>query len=138
MLLLKDSKLTLRNKMQLLKNYWKSLLIFVFIFYVTIIQTTHTPKVFIVPHQDKIFHFVLFFIFTFFLLKDYSSSKAVFQKKWRTSILIGISILYGGIIELIQGYILTYRTADWLDFLANSIGTISAFFLFKLWKQRNN
>lgn len=34
-------------------------------------------------------------------------------------------LIYGGSIELAQGYLTRNRTADWLDFLANLIGAVA-------------
>lgn len=49
-----------------------------------------------------------------------------------------LSIAWGGLMELAQWQIFTYRTADWLDFLANNIGAcIGVFFAFLLNKTRN-
>ena len=35
-----------------------------------------------------------------------------------------IAVAYGGLIELYQGYLLTDRVADWIDFTANVIGAL--------------
>jgi len=58
---------------------------------------------------------------------------------------IGYGLLYGGLIELAQMWLTTFRQADWNDFLANTLGVlvgvaihpwISAFLLNA--KSRNN
>lgn len=36
-------------------------------------------------------------------------------------------ILLGGMMELVQAYLTTYRSGDWLDFVADSIGVALAF-----------
>lgn len=36
----------------------------------------------------------------------------------------GLAVVFGGLIELHQGYILTNRTADIYDFIANCIGAL--------------
>jgi len=40
-------------------------------------------------------------------------------------------IVYGGLIELYQGFILTNRVADWTDFIANAIGTFIGWALYR-------
>ena len=34
---------------------------------------------------------------------------------------------FGGLIELMQAYLTTYRTGDWMDLLADSLGAIAAY-----------
>lgn len=38
----------------------------------------------------------------------------------------GIAVVYGGLTELMQGFLLVDRTADLLDFIANTAGAIAA------------
>ncbi len=40
-------------------------------------------------------------------------------------------IIYGGLIELLQEYVLLDRHGDWMDLLANSVGTFLGIWLFK-------
>lgn len=48
-------------------------------------------------------------------------------------------LAWGGLMELCQLFIFTYRSAEWLDFLANSIGaTLSLVMLRILWKSSKN
>lgn len=35
--------------------------------------------------------------------------------------------LYGGLVELMQAYLTTCRTGDWLDFAADSVGAVVAY-----------
>ena len=54
-------------------------------------------------------------------------------KKRALLLTVLISIAYGGLTELMQEYIVTSRTGDWFDLLADSIGTllgVSVFHLF--------
>lgn len=76
---------------------------------------------------DKLVHAFFYFVLTItsylYLSKDY--------KKFKNSVALRISaigsFIYGMIIEGLQ-HILPYkRSADWLDVLANGIGTLIAF-----------
>ena len=42
-------------------------------------------------------------------------------------------IIFGMVLEVLQGTLTTYRTADWNDGLANASGVIIAFFVSHLW-----
>ncbi|MCC5992073.1 MAG: VanZ family protein [Rhodobacteraceae bacterium] len=70
-----------------------------------------TPK-----HIDKLVHFIVFFCVAF----------PAFLGKIRLWPLTMIAlIIYGGVIELIQPQF--GRDADWIDFVANSLGVVAAF-----------
>ncbi len=86
---------------------------------------------------DKLAHMGLFAIQFWFLaiahLKQY-----VFSYK-RSAVGIRafiITVLYGGFIELLQGYVLSGRTMDIMDMLANIIGAIAGWLVFFYFKQR--
>ena len=64
--------------------------------------------------------------------KQFISSGKAYKKRALT-LACTISILYGGLTELIQEHFIPKRTGDWYDFLADAIGTlfgISLFYLF--------
>ena len=43
-----------------------------------------------------------------------------------------ISIMYGGITEIMQEYLVPMRTGDWYDFLADTIGTLLGISIFSV------
>lgn len=47
-----------------------------------------------------------------------------------------LCILYGGLIEVLQGTIFTYRSADWLDWLFDIGGALLGLWVFSLLKKR--
>lgn len=57
---------------------------------------------------------------------EYLRSSLHFSKFKLLIIAVIAPILMSGIIELCQEYLTTYRSAEWFDFLANSIGVILA------------
>ena len=40
-------------------------------------------------------------------------------------------VAYGGMLEIMQATIFSQRSGDWFDFIANSVGCLLAFILFK-------
>ena len=71
--------------------------------------------------DDKILHFLLYAVFCllwFLNLTYFKIKRSLFAAS-------AISILFGLIIELIQGVIIIYRTAEFLDVLANTMGVIT-------------
>lgn len=84
-----------------------------------------------VSGMDKLVHFGLFFVLTLLVISENNTlrlSGSVLQK----TRLIGMvaSIIYGGMVELLQLKVFTYRGADWFDLLADVLGAIIAAWLY--------
>lgn len=75
-----------------------------------------------VPLADKWTHMVMYGGFTIVIWSEYWHHHA--QPQWSRLILWGIiaPIVMSGVMELLQAYATTYRSGEWFDLLANSIG----------------
>ena len=80
-----------------------------------------------ISNFDKIIHFTSYFLLT---LSWFFATQHTIKKTTSKTILIGIIIAYGIIIEALQGGMTTHRQADFYDILANSIGVLLAATLF--------
>ena len=94
------------------------------------------PRVKPVVGIDKVVHLLMYAGFAFACLwgyrKQFVSNGSAYRKK-AILLAIIISIAYGGLTEIMQEYLVPKRTGDWLDFLADSIGTgigVLVFYLF--------
>ena len=86
---------------------------------------------------DKVLHLVAYFGLSVLWLSFYHLIKKDFWTQWKPKmyyVFIAIAlVIYGIIIELLQGSATNYRTPDMWDVLANSIGVVlgsTAFVLF--------
>ncbi len=74
------------------------------------------------PNADKLVHFsfygalVALLSWGFVKIKRFNLTKLLLCAYW--------CILLGSVIELIQHYLVEGRSGDWLDFVANTIGTV--------------
>lgn len=76
---------------------------------------------------DKWVHAGLFFILCIWMLEWNNRNRKLIQ------FVIAFCILYGGTLEILQQIIFIDRSADWMDFAANSFGVIAGYlFKFKL------
>ena len=69
----------------------------------------------------------MYALFAFLCIWGYRDQFVANGKSYRTKALIitaVISILYGGLTELMQEYLVPTRTGDKFDFIADSIGTL--------------
>lgn len=76
-----------------------------------------------VPLIDKWTHMALFGGICTVVVLEMTVNRLT---KWRWAAPVGAA-LYGGIVELMQAYLTTCRSGEWLDFVADAIG---AFVLF--------
>jgi VanZ family protein len=78
--------------------------------------------------DDKIYHFLAYAILTF-LLYNYIVTTSVKQKLLIPAI---IAVIYGIIIEGLQSVLTDFRTPDYYDVIANSIGVVFTIMLLRL------
>ena len=81
--------------------------------------------------DDKIGHFLFYAIFCMTWFLSFHSLKI----KRSLFAATAFSILFGLIIELLQGEVSYYRTTDVYDFLANTLGTLTMATLIQLKKE---
>jgi len=101
------------------------------IFIVTLLSLINTSKIKpdnlpLIPHSDKIVHFVMYFTLAFVFMFEYY----IHHHKTITKVskILVLPLIYGGIMEILQMSITSYRSGDWWDMLANTSGIISAYF----------
>ena len=84
---------------------------------------------------DKVVHLLMYAVFAFLCLwgyrKQFIPNGQAYQKK-ALLLAVVISIYYGGLTEILQEYLVPGRTGDWIDFLADGIGTLLGVFVFQL------
>ena len=71
--------------------------------------------------DDKIAHFLLYALFCLMWFLSFQ----FFKIKRSLFLAFAFSVLFGLIIELLQSEVTAYRSADVLDFLANTIGALA-------------
>lgn len=118
------------------KKYHKTLCIILAITILSLINTSKiTPNNFsTIPHFDKIVHFLMYFTLAFVFMFEYY----IHHHKTISNIskILILPLIYGGIMELLQLILTTYRSGNWWDMIANTSGIIAAFFAVKI--LRNN
>ncbi|MDX2172338.1 MAG: VanZ family protein [Bacteroidota bacterium] len=77
---------------------------------------------------DKFVHASIFFILCtllFIVAIKYNQSKMIIISYF------ALSVLYGGLLEIMQARCFSHRSGDWLDFFANSFGCCMALLALK-------
>lgn len=82
---------------------------------------------------DKAVHFGLYLILSYVLLvgtaKQYTFNKL---RYYSVPISIIVAILYGVLMELLQGFVIMDRNLEFYDIVANAVGSFSGFGVFWL------
>ncbi len=103
--------------LQIIKSYWLSLTIIVFIA-ITFLSLWPLPQLPSVPGTDKTHHLIAYAVLAF--------PVAIRRpEKWLWIVLF--FIVYSGFIELVQPYVNRY--GEWLDMAANTAGVICGLLL---------
>lgn len=77
---------------------------------------------------DKFVHASIFFILTcLWLMYLYRNHKLT---SLATILTLAFCIAYGGLLEVMQATVFSQRSADWLDFIANSFGCLMGLWFF--------
>jgi hypothetical protein len=72
---------------------------------------------------DKLVHASVFFILVSLLQISVSANQ---QNPKLVYLWFGLSVLYGGSLEIMQATVFSDRSADWLDMIANTFGCVMA------------
>ncbi|WP_413511490.1 VanZ family protein [Myroides odoratus] len=97
-----------------------------FILYACLAEASSIPRTsfFNIPNKDKVAHFTFYFVFSlvWFLFSCKKNNKR--KRNRRIGIVIfTIATFLGAMIELGQYYLTNSRSAEWADFIANSLGS---------------
>lgn len=110
-----------------LKKYPLSLLIILAVIYLSLFKppSMDLPPF---PYWDKMAHFCMYAGLSGMLWVEYLWNHRMERIQSRRGFIGAtlIPILFGGLIELMQAYGTDYRSGDWLDFAANSLGVLTA------------
>ena len=83
--------------------------------------------------SDKTYHLIAYFLLMLSWLYVFCK-KETFQKNVKY-VILGC-IIFGIIIEILQGIITSYRTASYLDIVANTIGVLLAVLIFHVFEKK--
>ena len=110
-----------------MKRYILSVLATFVIVVISVAPFPDVPELANIQFFDKWVHFLMYgglcsIYWLDFFRTDHSRKE---YKKWLVWIVV-LPIALGGLLELAQNYLTSYRSGDWMDFLANSVGVILA------------
>lgn len=120
-----------------LKLHWKSVLYLLLVLYLSFAPPSDFNRLpsFHISNIDKFVHFAMYSLLAVILIFDYRNEKSTTSKQLMFKIVI-FCIILGGLIELIQEKWFYPRSAEWIDWFADILGTISGIIFMILLKKR--
>lgn len=121
-----------------INRHWKSITWGAFILITCSLPSDELNRVKLIniPHIDKLVHLVLYFIFTLLLVSENNVKKYANGVTVNAIIIAaGVALGFGAMVELLQYYVFTSRSAEIWDMIANTIGFIAAAFAYQ-WVNR--
>ncbi|MFK7781260.1 VanZ family protein [Psychroserpens sp.] len=82
--------------------------------------------------DDKIYHFLAYAVLTL-LLFNYVITTTIKHKIFKS---VTVAIVYGIIIEALQATVTDFRTPDYYDVIANSLGAVIMMLLLSMFKDK--
>lgn len=110
-----------KHRMKRVLRYWETIIVAAVIAYGSLLREPHfrLPDI---PHTDKWAHLLMYIALGAVLFWDLCRDKRQGWTLWLTAIIA--PILFGGLIEILQENFFYPRTGDWMDWLADSVGTL--------------
>jgi VanZ family protein len=113
---------------QLCRYHILSVLCAAGILFVCVIRVPDQDKTSLIPYFDKIAHFTMFFSFSLLFIAE---NRMLDDRKWKKPIplfmfTLGLTALLGGLIELVQGVLTDYRSAEMADWYSDLAGSFTA------------
>jgi VanZ family protein len=110
-----------------LKKFWMTIFLNFFILFLCFMNPPEVPEGLQINNFDKVVHFLMFFALSGVVFFENSG---YFRRSVSCFRIFFGSFLYptffSGFIELIQEFLSSTRTGDWIDFLFDGMGIFSA------------
>ena len=117
----------------LIGSFWK---VFLWLVAVTLLSlmpadNVRDSQLFSFPYLDKIVHFIMYAILSFLLYQAILRFHGISERIRVLVITIIITVVYGGLMELVQLKYIPSRLGDLLDLASNAAGCICGILLFE-------
>lgn len=106
------------------------MLIIATVIYLSFFHPPRLDKIPLFPHFDKVAHFCMYAGMSGILWLEFLLTHRKETLPLKHGFVGGTicPILFSGMIEVLQGCMTKYRSGDWLDFVANTVGVLLATF----------
>lgn len=119
-----------------LKPYWKSILFTFLIFYLSFAKPTSFKELNVINLTDKWAHYLIYVAYGMVLIFEfYKKTNFRFTAIQYIIFCVAFPIVLGGLIEIVQETFFKPRSAEWVDWLCDIVGILSAVIIMKYLKK---
>jgi len=119
----------------LFRDYWKSGLFTLMIFYLSFAKSDSFKDINVINITDKTAHYLVYVAYGMVLIFDFlRKNKTAYSLLSFITFCIITPILLGGVIEIVQETFFKPRSAEWIDWLADIFGILTAWGIMHLLK----
>lgn len=112
-------------------TFWKSISFTMLIFYLSFARPASFTDINVVNLTDKTAHYLVYVAYGLILIYDYFKfSASSFSLKIFLGVCILTPIVLGGLIEIAQETFFKPRSAEWVDWLCDILGILTAWLVF--------
>jgi len=112
------------------KSYWKSILFTLLLFYLSFARPASFKDINVMNLTDKWAHYLVYVAYGMVIIFDYIKRNSLQYNKTHFVIYcIIFPIVLGGLIEIVQEMFFKPRSAEWIDWLCDILGILSAWLL---------
>lgn len=106
-------------------KYIRTIVLLITILVLSTATFRKAPGIMRIPNGDKIAHVLMYAFLGLIFMWEYSRERVKQErKKGFLFTVFFLFVLYSGLIELIQEHFTLFRSGEWLDWLANTVGLI--------------
>jgi len=103
------------------EHYWKSILVAVVILVLSFIKTPSLGELPAIKFGDKYVHLCMYLFFSMALFYDAHSRN---PKRTLFAVSVVFPVVLGGVVEVLQGTLFKPRSAEWLDWASDILGSL--------------
>lgn len=123
--------------LNILKNYWKSILFTFLLFYLSFAKPASFKDLNVMQITDKTAHYLVYVAYGMTFIFDFLRKNRNGYSLVDFLIFCILSpILLGGAIEIVQETFFKPRSAEWIDWLADILGILTAWGIMSFLKNR--
>ncbi len=119
--------------MTFFRRYGLTSAVALLIFYLSIMKpSSGMNQLMLFEGEDKVVHFLMYFFLTFVVCWEFYRQKVSFTSPKMYVAAVGLTAIYGGLIEILQENFFPPRSGDWWDWFADVAGVIAGYCIARL------
>lgn len=114
------------------RSYWMSGVVLLIIFGVSIYPFSPDSNLPKFQYSDKLIHLLMYASLAFIFFYEYRKDKQIKSGFRSFYLVLLLPVIFGGVIEILQQTCFPPRTAEWLDWISDIVGSLIGILVAKM------